>query len=437
MLIVYNIIQILGLIVLAPLLLVKIVLTPKYRGRVLKRFGIGLADLDSIRSLKRPRIWIHALSLGEVTSSASLVKAVRQVMPKAAILFSATTRAGEQHARTILQGHVDCFVPFPIDLWWSAKRFISLLEPDLFVLVETDFWPNFLTLLKRRRIASVLVNGRISQNSFERYRLFRGIFLPLFDSFKFIAMQTEEDAQKMIGLGVSPEKVKPLGNLKYDAVFPAAASDKPTLSREQLGIPPQAMLLVAGSTHAGEEEIIFTVYRRLRSLFPRLFLAVAPRDVARGGKVLAIARQHDLNCYARSGPPGNHNGDVLILDTLGELAGLYALCDVAFVGGSLVAEGGHNPVEPAAFGKPVLFGPHMEDFSEISEDLLAAGGGMMVKTEEELFRELKTLLGNNEIQEHMGAMAKRRVEQQQGVTARHVALISEILGRGQGNEPEV
>ena len=213
MLIVYNIFQLLALIVFAPVLFVKVILTPKYRGRIPKRLGAGLGALVSAQPLRRPRIWIHALSLGEVTSSESLVKAVRSAMPEATIMFSAATRAGEQRAQAILQDHVDLFVPFPLDLWWSVRKFVTVLEPDLFLLIETDFWPNILHTLQARQIPSVLVNGRISHTSFTRYRRLRKIFLPLFDSFKFIAMQTEEDTRKMVELGLSPQKVRTLGNL--------------------------------------------------------------------------------------------------------------------------------------------------------------------------------------------------------------------------------
>ena len=430
MLIAYNIIQLLGLIVFAPILFVKTILTPKYRGRIPRRLGIGLNSLVSAKPLGRPRIWIHALSLGEVSSSESLVKAIRSALPEATVLFSASTRAGEQHAQAILAGYVDLFVPFPLDLWWSVHRSVTALEPDLFILVETDFWPNFLSALQTRRIPSVLVNGRVSQKSFARYRRFRQFFLPLFDSFKFIAMQTEEDANKMVSLGIQPRKIKPLGNLKYDAVIPTTASQNKAIAAEDFGIPPQAKIWVAGSTHAGEEEIILKVYKRLSALLPDLFLIIAPRDVERGHKVLSLARQQGLNAVTRSSGPANQNGDVLILDTLGELAGLYSLCDVAFVGGSLVPQGGHNPVEPAAFGKPILFGPHMDDFAEITDDLLTKGGGIMVENDEQMFDRLNRLLTDAEARERMGGQAKALVNQQQGVTARHIQLVFELLGKG-------
>lgn len=429
MLIFYNILQILGLIVFAPVLFVKIILTPKYRGRIPKRLGMGLEDIAAARPLRRPCIWIHALSLGEVSSSESLVKAVRSALPEATILFSAATSAGEQYAQEALQEDVDLFIPFPLDLWWVVRRFVNVLKPDLFLLVETDLWPNFLRALQVRQVPSALVNGRISAKSFKLYKRFQRFFLPLFDSFKFIAMQTEEDAQSMIRLGITPRKVRSLGNLKYDAVLPATAANKKAVTLEEFGIPSQVRLWVAGSTHAGEEEVIFKVFKRLSSLVPHLFLVIALRNIERGGRVLDLAGRCGVKAWTRSSGAVNKDRDVLILDTLGELAGVYGLCEVAFVGGSLVRQGGHNPLEPAAFGKPVLFGPHMDDFAEISHDLLAVGGAMMVRDEEELYEGLKALLSHDQKRKQMGLLAGKLVKQQQGVTTRHVELVFELLGK--------
>ena len=368
----YNLFLTVGVIVFAPLLFVKVILTPKYRSRSAKRLGFALGKSPGGSVSGRPRIWVHALSVGEVASARNLVQELRRSYPQGVIIFSSATRTGESFARAILGEHVDCFVPFPFDLLWSVKRLVSWVRPDLFILVETDFWPNFLRELNRRDIPCLLVNGRVSESSLVRYRRFRWIFKPLFNSIQTLAMQTEQDAISMRQLGIDPARLVVLGNLKYDAALSGSGA-KAGLDRAVLQIPEQALVWVAGSTHRGEEEIIFAAFQKLAQSFANLFLVVAPRNVERGAELAAMAARRGLLAVRRS-LGGAGETSLLILDTLGELSSVYDLCDVAFVGGSLVPERGHNPLEPAVHGKPVLFGPFMEDFAEISRDLLAVGG---------------------------------------------------------------
>lgn len=415
------------MIVFAPLLFVKVILTPKYRGRTGKRLGFALGESPGGSSPAGPRIWVHALSVGEVTSARNLVRKLRRDYPEGMILFSSATSSGESLARAILHEDVDCFVPFPFDLLFSVKRLVSWVRPDLFVLVETDFWPNFLRELKRRDISSLLVNGRASDSSFVRYRRFSWFFRPLFNSFQILAMQTEHDADNMRQIGVDPARLVVLGNLKYEAALPAGSGN--ALDRAELGIPEQALVWVAGSTHRGEEEIILNAFQRLICSFAAgLFLVLAPRNVERGAELAAMAARRGLLAFHRSqGKAGP--GSVLILDTLGELASVYNLGDVAFVGGSLVPERGHNPLEPAVYGKPVLFGPHMEDFAEITRDLLAAGGARLVHDEEELSAGLSLLLADPAARERAGQQALELIAARRGVTEAHLALIRRTLAR--------
>jgi 3-deoxy-D-manno-octulosonic-acid transferase len=423
----YNLFMTVGVIVFAPLLFVKVILTPKYRGRTAKRLGFALgAGPDGSAPGRHPRIWVHALSVGEVASSRNLVQELRRSYPQGILVFSAATRAGESFARSTLAEQVDCFAPFPFDLLVSVKRLISWVKPDLFVLVETDFWPNFLRELNRRNIPALLVNGRASDYSFARYSRFRWFFRPLFNSFQTLAMQTKQDANSMQQLGVDPARLVVLGNLKYDAALPGS-SVKAGLDREALRIPAQALVWVAGSTHKGEEEIIFNAFQRAARSCTNLFLIVAPRNVERGAELAAMAAKRGLSTCRRS--LGGAGGAVLILDTLGELSSVYALCDVAFVGGSLVPQRGHNPLEPAVYGKPVLFGPFMEDFAEISRDLLAVGGARQVHDEEELHAGLSFLLNDPAARERAGQQAQGLVASRRGVTEAHVGLIRDMLTR--------
>ncbi|MFA6284004.1 MAG: 3-deoxy-D-manno-octulosonic acid transferase [Desulfurivibrionaceae bacterium] len=423
----YNLFLTVGVIVFAPLLFVKVILTPKYRSRTAKRLGFALgAGPYGSAPGRQPRIWVHALSVGEVASARNLVQELRRSYPQGILVFSAATRAGESFARSTLAEQVDCFAPFPFDLLVSVKRLISWVKPDIFVLVETDFWPNFLRELNRRNIPALLVNGRASEGSLARYRKFRWLFAPLFNSFQTLAMQTEQDASSMQQLGVDPARLVVLGNLKYDAALPGS-SVKAGLDREALHIPAQALVWVAGSTHKGEEEIIFNAFQRAARSCANLFLVVAPRNVERGAELAAMAAKLGLSAFRRS--LGGAGGTVLILDTLGELSSVYALCDVAFVGGSLVPQRGHNPLEPAVHRKPVLFGPFMEDFAEISRDLLAVGGARQVHDEAELHAGLSLLLGDPAERERAGQRAQGLVASRRGVTGAHIGLIRDLLAR--------
>ena len=423
----YNLFVTVGVIVFAPLLFVKVILTPKYRSRSVKRLGFALGESPGGSGVDRPRIWVHALSVGEVASARNLVQELRRSYPRGVLVFSSATRAGEFFAHSILGEDVDYFVPFPFDLLWSVKRLVAWVRPDLFVLVETDFWPNFQRELNRRGIPSLLVNGRVSDSSLASYRRFRWLFSPLFNSFQALAMQTEQDALNMRQLGVDSGRLAVLGNLKYDAAL-SGGSVKVGLDRAALQIPAQALVWVAGSTHRGEEEILFAAFQKLSQSCADLFLVLAPRNVEWGAELAAMAARHGLAAFRRS-LGGAGEGSVLILDTLGELASVYALCDVAFIGGSLVPQRGHNPLEPAVYGKPVLFGPSMEDFAEISRDLLAVGGARQVHDAEELCAELSLLLADPAERERAGRQARELIASRRGVTEAHIALIRRVLAR--------
>jgi 3-deoxy-D-manno-octulosonic-acid transferase len=433
--ILYNILQVTSLILLSPLLLVKAIISPKYRGRILLRLGFGIEELTQKLPDGQQRIWIHALSVGEVLSAQPLVKGLRSACPSATLIFSASTKTGEELAREVMAKDVDLFVPFPLDIISNVRKFIDLVDADMFVLIETDFWPNFIHTLSRKGTPAILVNGRISQSSFVRYQRFRFIFLPMFKTFRFISMQTDSDAKKMIEIGVDADRVKALGNLKYDAVLPDTVGwdheQRPTsFYRQQFGISPEKVVWIAGSTHPGEEVSILAAYKRLSLLFPDLFLVVAPRDIGRGREIKEIAEKLGLTVRRRTAPfqdeefPG---APLLILDTMGELSRMYSFCNIAFIGGSLVPDGGHNPLEPAAFGKPILFGPYMDDFTEISSDLLEKDAAIVCHDEDDIFDVLKKLLVNNSIQKKMGEDAQALVLQHRGVTKRHIEIIQFII----------
>lgn len=424
MLIAYNILQLLLLAVGLPIILAVVLLTPRYRRRTWQRLGLGLtARIEQQRGRSGKTIWIHALSVGEVTSALPLITGIRTRFPDIFIVFSASTRSGARVAEQVMAERADLLIPFPLDILPVTTALIGRIKPDLFILIETDFWPNFLMGLQRRQIPAILVNGRISRASLLAYRRFAFFFRPMFLSLRHLCMQTEADRVGMIDLGVPEERVHTLGNLKFDTplVTASAASQEPPLT-----LPDDGLLLIAGSTHKGEEQILLSVYSRLRASFPNLYLIIAPRDISRGQEIQEMAAARMLSVVRRSS--GSHAGEqVLILDTIGELAASYRFADIAFVGGSLVPLGGHNPIEPAVMGAPVLFGPHMEDFAEISQELLSAKGAIRVGGEDSLFEVAGNWLADTRLRKEAGLAALRCVEKQQGVIDRHLALITTLL----------
>lgn len=424
MLALYNLIQILLLLLTLPILLIVVLLTPRYRQRTWRRLGLGLGPL--IRKAKRGKrktIWIHALSVGEVTSALPLVCGIREHYPDLFLVFSVTTTSGSKVAERLMTGRADLVLPFPLDILPVTASFVKHVNPDLFILVETDFWPNILNCLQGRHIPAMLVNGRISRRSMTSYRRFAFFFRPLFQSFRHLCMQTEGDRASMMKLGVPADRVHTLGNLKFDTPIVTGASQPRTTP---VGLPEQGQLLVAGSTHKGEEEIILNVFARLRVSYPGLHLVIAPRDISRAREIQGLAAARGISSTCRSAPDTDHH-QLLILDTIGELAGYYRFADIAFVGGSLVPLGGHNPIEPAVMETPVLFGPHMDDFSEISQELLACGGAKTAAGEEPLFQAADTWLGSPQNRKKAGQAALECVRKQQGVIARHLQLIQTLL----------
>lgn len=429
MLLIYNLLQIILSIFLLPLLLLVVLLTPKYRRATWLRLGFGLADLVRNMAVGRPRIWLHALSVGEVSSAQALVRELRQEYPDGVLIFSASTSSGRSYAASVLADQVDLLVPFPLDFWWSAERFVRVFAPDVFILVETDLWPNLLASLARHKVPALLVNGRISAESFQKYLRFRFFFSPLFKGFKYVAMQTVADGEKMQQLGVAADRLLNLGNLKYGVLAESGQHHPGGRAPAITGLAGKH-LWVAGSTHAGEEEIIIRVYQQLRRDFKDLYLVIAPRNIERGAEIATMANALGCNPICRS-EGGDQAGELLILDTLGELAAVYEQADFAFIGGSLVRQRGHNPLEPAAFARPVIFGPYMEDFAEISADLLAAGGAVRVDDERSLITIVGQWLSNDDVRRLAGQNAAQLVEQQRGVTARYVDLVRRVIDERQ------
>lgn len=427
MIFVYNFFQLCLLIAGAPIIVAVVLTKGKYRRRIGQRLGLGLhRTIDDGNASGRKKIWIHCLSVGEATSAVPFVKGLRRRLPDACIVLSVATASGMKVAEQRIGSHADSIIAGPLDLRPTVGFFINRIRPDLFILVETDFWPNWLDCLRRLHIPAMLINGRISAASFHRYSRFRFFFTPLLGAFSLLAMQTASDAEQVRKLGAPAERVVVLGNLKYDtAATPASGSNAP-LSRSQLHLDEDSVVWICGSTHAGEEEQILSVFSCLQEEFPRLGLVIAPRDPARGREIAGLAEKKGLQAVCRTSA-GTGTTRLLVLDTIGELTECYRLAHTAFIGGSLVDCGGHNPLEAAAYGVPTLFGPHMEDFHEIAEDLVREGGGRTVLSADEITDALRNLLIDPDLHHAMSRAAGGLVADRKGVVDLHIDAALDLL----------
>ena len=373
-------------------------------------------------------VWIHALSVGEVFSALPLIRAFRSRYPKKKVLFSATTKEGVRIAKQELGGAGILFTTMPLDCWWSLHRITKSVQPELFILVETDLWPGLLFHLRQKRIPAVLVNGRISPATFRRYRRFSSAVRIIWKQFSLCLLQSELDKRRLLHIGVRPEAVKVVGNIKYDQDWIPLGSEEEKRWRKLLNLQAGVLTLVAGSTHEGEEKILFDVFRRLRSLSADLRLIIAPRRIERSKAVQELSESRGLRTVLRSRFVNQKDPyDVIVLDTIGELGRLYGLGSFCFVGGSLVPEGGHNLLEPARFGCPVLFGTHIEDFQTMAELLIEEGGGRYIRDAEDLYQAGRELLMDGQKRYRMGTAARGFVERNQGAVERVMEAIASFI----------
>ena len=420
MLIIYNLLHFFAILLLWPMILLFLLCKKKYRTTLFQRFGFAL-PLRTEQSKKT--IWVHALSVGEVTSALPLIKVLRQQMVDSRIVLSVGTTTGKELADTIATDVTDEIIFSPADLLPLVWIFYRHIKPSLYIQVETDFWPNRLTYLRRKNVPTLLVNGRVSERSQVGYRRFSFFFQPMFTSFNALCMQTEKDRKNMITLGIDADSVHTLGNLKFDTPCDLNKQSLPPFFTE---LQKKRLLIVAGSTHPGEEQIIIAAFAQIDRTSAPTTLLIAPRDIGRCDEIEKLATEHGLSVSRRSTPIPKQT-DVLLIDTLGELVQFYSLASIAFVGGSLIDFGGHNPIEPALMEIPVLFGPYMSDFSEIQKDLLVAEGALEVRNQQDIEKSLTTLIYSKDQRNKIGKAALECIRGQQGVIQRHIDLIHTII----------
>lgn len=422
MYVLYTCLLFIFLLVYAPAFVVRRLLRERGGTALLQRLGYR-----SPRLPPEPRCWIHAVSVGEVMAAVPLINALRRRWPHIHPVVSTVTPTGARVAQERL-GAAVTHLYFPLDFPGAVRRALAGVKPVFFIALETELWPNFLRGLRARGIPAMIVNGRISDRSFRRYRLVRPFMRRLLDEVTVFAMQSAEDARRIIALGAAPERVVVTGNLKTE-VPPNDTGGDP-LWRRLLGLRGEELVWVAGSTHRGEEEVVLDTWSRLRRRYPALVLVIAPRHPERVGEIERLIRERDFSSVRRTALPKNRDPSaVIVLDTVGELPQLYQVAGVVFVGGSLVPAGGHNMLEPALRRKPVLFGPYTTNFRDGTELLVKAGAALVVRERSELEQALDRLLADPTLRASMGEAAFEAVSSHQGAVLETLELIERFLLR--------
>jgi 3-deoxy-D-manno-octulosonic-acid transferase len=426
----YNLLFSIGLVLMAPYYLWR----DKSRMRSAgwrERFGLLPS---SFRQDTQGALWVHAVSVGETIAVAGLVRELQRRYPERRIFLSHVTATGREVGEKRLPDLAGRFF-LPLDWRWAARRAIEHIRPSVLLIVETELWPNILRVAHDFGCHSVLVNARLSDKSFRGYRLIRPFMRQVLENVDRICAQTTADSERFQILGASPERVSVAGNLKFDGRAPEFG-EFGVRAKEALADANRGPVFVAASTMPGEEPLVLQAWQAIRNQHPQALMVLAPRHPARFGEVEELLRTRGLNFVRRTGFAPNSeemrlrlaSAEILLLDTIGELAELFGLADVVFMGGSLVPTGGHNVLEPAFWGKTIVFGPHMSNFRDVASLFLGAGAAIQVANATELGKESLRLLDNPDDARRMGEMAKRVVNEQAGATLRVLHQLEEWLG---------
>ncbi len=430
----YTVVIVVLAVLLSPWFVYQAIRYRKYIGSLAQRMGYLPVsfNLDGDQS-----IWIHAVSVGEALTARALVTELKARYPGLRIFLSTTTLTGQQVARTRLQD-VDAVFFFPFDWPPFVSRTLRLVRPRLFIMMETEIWPNLLRACRRRGVKTMLVNGRISSRSYPRYRLARPFFRRVLADVDRFCMQSEESARRIIDIGADPSRVTVTGSLKFDSLeSPAAVAAGRGAGRvlRYFRLPASRLVFMAASTVKGEEGAVLAAYAAVRRLHPSALLVLAPRKPERFGDADALARAEGLRVVRRTelAVDAEPRADVVILDTIGELAHLFQVATVVFVGGSMVDHGVHNILEPAVHGKPIVIGPHMQNFAEIAAAFLREQAAVQVTDAGALASTVVRLMGDPVERARLGAAARALVEANRGAKPRTLDAVAAVLpvpGRG-------
>jgi len=442
---IYSLLTSAGMLLLSPYFLLRGLVQKKYLSNLPERFGrkfpLELVVVNTPDS-KEKSIWIHAVSVGEVLAVLPLAQRLKKKYPQRRLVVSTTTLTGQKLARERMQ-FADAIFFFPLDWRGPVRRAIAAASPSAVIIVETEIWPNFMRECRRSNVPVAFVNGRLSERSFRGFKralsysagMLAGFLKQVLGDAALFLMQSGDDAARMIALGAPADRIMVTGNLKYDLAEPDASPISAWLEAE-VARSNRRPVIVAGSVLASEEARVLEAFAKVETEFPRALLILAPRKPEQFDNAAAIVadsghkllRRSDLTLNGAGSSELTQSGNVMLLDSIGELAGLYRLADAVFVGGSLVPSGGHNILEPAAFGKVPIYGPSMENFLEMSGKFLAAGAAIQVRNPAELGAAWRSLLKDAECAKRMGASARKLVDQNRGATDRVLEQLEGVLG---------
>ncbi len=426
----YGLYQLLGWLIFIigfPFFLLYSLISGRYRGGLGQRFGfLGQKEREPGNA---GTIWLHGASVGEILLARILIKELAEILPEADFVLSTVTEQGMEVARKHSGERVRCIYA-PLDLKGIVDRSITKIRPLLYICLETELWPAFVFEARRYGVKLVLLNGRLSQRSYRRYRLVKGIMSRILACFAMIAVIRDADAKRYMGLGADPEKVRVLGNAKYDQDMARLAPESEETYRSWLDVKHGQPVFVAGSTHTGEEEMLLAVFQDLKKAtgLQDLVWVVAPRHMQRLNEVEGMLKQRHVpyECLSDVKDSGRRT-DTILVDSIGDLAGLYSIASYIFCGGSLVERGGHNVMEAAIFGRPVFYGPNMKDFSDAVDLLESAGAGFQVSSPEVLTESILYFMDHPEEYEAAGRRARNSAITQQGAARKQALLVKEVL----------
>jgi 3-deoxy-D-manno-octulosonic-acid transferase len=425
---IYNTLLFIISLLASPFIFYAVLSEKKYRKGLSQKLGILSPDLLQKLAGTRP-VWIHAVSVGEVMATIPLVQQIKKRYPSQKIVLSTVTVTGSYTA-SLRAREVDAVMYFPFDYPFIVRRVIRKINPKLFITLETEIWPNILRELKRKNIPSVLISGRISNRSYHKYKWARFFFSKVLDNIDVFCMQTEVDTKRIIDIGAKEDRAITAGNLKFDQQVPILTSEEKATTYSIFNLKEGQRLFIAGSTHRGEEELVLEVFKNLKKSFNDLILMLAPRHPERFNEVAQLLDRHGMQSIKKTeieNDKSRNNYDVILIDTIGDLSKLYSIGTIIFVGGSLVSTGGHNVLEPVSYKKAVIFGPHMENFSEMSRILRESGGGLQVHNQEEFISKARMLLEDDAIRDGLGEVAFEVIAHNQGAITNAMEVIEKFI----------
>lgn len=424
---IYNILAIVIVMLAIPVFIQRLIREKGFGQRLRQSFGfLPKEDLEPV--MGKNCIWLHAASVGEIVAASPIIKEIRLQFPGKPILVSVVTATGYAMAKRIITD-ADSIIFFPLDLPGISYNVVRRIRPSVFLLVETELWPNFLKAARHFLIPVMMVNGRISDKSVGRYRYLHTVLKSMLDTVDIFCMQSAIDAQYIISLGANPTRVVITGNTKFDQVYTNVTIEEQQFLRQQMGFHADFPILVAGSTHKGEEEILFSALQQVRKKLPQLRLIIAPRDIMRAEELSALAASFGFIAKRRTllieNPSENH--DIVLLDTIGELGKIYSVGTIIYVGGSLIPRGGHNILEPAAHGKPILVGPHMFNFKDTYALFSGRKACITVDDASSLAEKTLYILNNKEAEQRMSQETLAIITENRGAAHKSVTYLKAIL----------